>query len=103
MTLVQILLPLFDNAGEAFPAAHFRRVRDELTQAFGGMTAYTRAPAEGRWKEHDAGRVQHDEIVIFEVMVPRVDAAWWRRYRKELEQRFAQDAIVVRAQTMRLL
>ena len=103
MTLVQILLPLFDKAGKAFPATHFRRVRDELTDRFGGMTAYTRAPAEGRWKNEDEARVEHDEIVILEVMVPRLDTAWWRRYREELEQRFAQDEIVVRAQTVRLL
>ena len=102
MTLVQILLPLYDNAGTPFPPSHFGRVRDELTQHFGGLTAYTRSPAEGRWKEGGEG-VQRDDIVIFEVMVKRVAPAWWRQYREDLQRRFAQDVIVVRAQEITIL
>lgn len=53
--LVQILLPLFDNEGEAIPQLHFRRVAEELADRFGGLTAFTRAPAEGRWKDAASG------------------------------------------------
>ena len=65
--LVQLLLPLYDNAGVPIPAARFREVRDELTARFGGLTAYTRAPAEGTWKE-EGTRTSHDDIVVYEVM-----------------------------------
>ena len=102
MVLVQILLPLYDNAGMPFPADRFERVRDELTQRFGGVTAYTRSPAEGLWKP-DGERVQREDMVMLEVMVRHVAPGWWRAYREELQRRFAQDAIVVRAQETHLL
>lgn len=102
MFLVQLLLPLTDNAGAPFPATSYRAVADELTQRFGGVTAYTRAPAEGRWKEGGA-RVAHDEILIVEVMVDTLDRTWWGRYRTDLERRFAQDALVVRAHAIESL
>ena len=102
MFLVQMLLPLFDNAGAAFPPETFRHVQDELTQAWGGVTAYTRSPAQGRWKEQ-GDRVAHDEVLIFEVMVESLDRAWWSRYRSELERRFAQQAMVMRAMAVEVL
>ena len=58
--LVQLFLPLQDNEGQSFPASHLHRVRDELTQQFNGMTAYTRAPAEGRWQSGDDRTVRDD-------------------------------------------
>jgi hypothetical protein len=64
---------------------------------FGGLTAYTRAPAEGLW--NSGSTVKRDEIVIVEVMVDSLDRTWWKEYRRELEQVFCQDEIVVRAQT----
>lgn len=96
MHLVQILLPLFDPAGKRFPKAAYRDVADHLTRCFGGMTGYTRAPAEGQWREDQAG-VAHDDILVFEVMVETLDRAWWNGYRRELEAAFAQDVIVIRA------
>ena len=50
MYLIQILLPLYRNDGQALPRALFRQVRDELIERFGGLTAYTRAPASGYWQ-----------------------------------------------------
>ncbi len=49
MHLVQILLPLYDNAGAPLPRALYDRVREELSRRFGGLTAFTRSPAEGLW------------------------------------------------------
>jgi len=31
--------------GRPLPASNYTAVRDELTERFGGLTAYTRAPA----------------------------------------------------------
>ena len=96
MHLIQLFLPLYDNQGQAFPHALYDAVRAELAEAFGGVTAYTRAPATGLW-EDDAGRVQRDEVVLFEVMVDAIDRGWWRAYRHGLEQRLRQDEVLVRA------
>ena len=99
--LVEILLPLFDNEGRRFGRELFGQVREELVERFGGLTAFTRSPAEGVWDEGE-GRSQ-DEIVIFEVMAEALDRGWWRAYREELERRFRQDEIVVRARTVERL
>ncbi len=101
MHLIQILLPLYDNAGNTFGEELYGKVRRELTERFGGLTAFTRAPAQGLWK--DAGQTKRDDIVVFEVMVEDVDAGWWRTYRKTLETVFRQDEIVIRAQLVTLL
>ena len=63
---------------------------------FGGLTAYTRAPAEGLW--NSGSTVKRDDIVVVEVMVDSLDRTWWKDYRRELEQEFCQDEIVLRAQ-----
>lgn len=100
MYLVQVLLPLYDNTGRRLPPALHQTVRDELAARFGGLTAHTRAPAEGLWVT-DSARVQRDEIVIYEVMTTHLDADWWRDYRVALEGRFAQQSVVVRSQWIR--
>ena len=102
MHLVHILLPLNDNNGQALPRKLFRTVADELTEKFGGLTAHTRAPAEGWWKD-DGPETQKDEIVIYEVMTENLDEAWWGKYRKQLEERFQQEQVIVRVQEVRLL
>ena len=102
MHLIQLLLPLYDNAGAPFPRAHYESVSAELTHTFGGLTAYTRSPAEGLWREGGTG-TQRDDIVVYEVMAESLDERWWREYREELERRFAQERLVVRAQETRML
>ena len=96
MYLVELLLPLSDNDGQAFGREAFERVRGELSKTFGGVTAFQRAPAEGVWKD-ESGEVNRDEVVIFEVMAKDLDRAWWAEYRRELERRFRQERLVVRA------
>jgi hypothetical protein len=102
MYLLQILLPLKDNQGRAHARELFQAVAGELTERFGGLTAHTRAPAEGLWMESSSG-TSRDEIVIYEVMAEELDEGWWRAYRRGLEARFRQEQVVVRAQEVRLL
>ena len=97
--LVQILLPLADNDGQSFPARMYRSVQRELTGRFGGLTAFTRAPAEGHWLENDQVPC-HDDIVVFEVMVEQLDHDWWRYFRATMERDFRQDSIMIRALRM---
>jgi hypothetical protein len=89
------LLPLYDNEGEAFGQEAYDRVRDELTKKFGGLTAFRSSPAEGIWKE--GGRISRDAIIIFEVMTAELERAWWKSYRADLESRFRQEKLIVRA------
>ena len=102
MNLVQLLLPVYDRGGARFPQDSYDRVAAELTDRFGGLTAYVRAPAAGLWEE-SPGRTKRDDIVVYEVMVDALDPAWWATYRKELERRFDQDELVIRAQEIRRL
>ena len=95
MHLVQILLPTTDASGSPFAPELFATVRDELTRKFGGMTFHRSAPAEGLWLS-DTG-VERDAIVTGEVMVDEVDRQWWADMRKDLEERFDQDEIIIRA------
>ena len=99
--LIQILLPLYDNAGAPLPRELYARVREELTGKYGGLTAFTRAPAEGLWQE--GGGTKRDDIVVLEVMADQLDRAWWQGYRRDLERAFRQEAIVVRAQELDVL
>ena len=96
MFLVEFLLPTFDNDGQRFPKAEFERVRRELTEHFGGVTAFMQSPAAGLW-EDERGEVRHDDLVTFEVMTESLDRDWWRRYREQLAERFRQQEIVMRA------
>ena len=90
MYLVEVFLPQNGKASE-----HYPQVRNELTQLFGGLTAFTQAPAEGFWKGN-GGDTERDKIVVVEVMIETVDRDWWRLYRRSLEKRFDQESILVR-------
>ncbi|MBW8708461.1 MAG: hypothetical protein JF627_04225 [Alphaproteobacteria bacterium] len=99
--LVQILLPLRDNNGRKFPDAIFTGIQDVLTERFGGLTAYGRAPAQGIWAR--GRRKMRDDIVVVEVMVPRLDAKWWKGFRRRLEKALGQEQLVIRVQRMTVL
>jgi hypothetical protein len=99
--LVQILLPVYDNGGNHFPTDHYNNIRIKLTELFGGLTAYTRAPAEGLW--NSGGTIKRDDIVVVEVMAQSLDRPFWAGYRRELEELFYQDEIIIRAQSYEAL
>ena len=100
--LVQLLLPLSNNEGRPFEHDLYAATRLELTRRFGVVTTYMRAPARGLW-QNDEGRVDRDDIVIFEVMLEDLERDWWRQYRESLRTRFEQDALVVRFMPMETL
>ena len=83
MDLVEIFIPKTDNDGRAFPA-------------------FTREPVEGLWGIAEGGK-RHDTLIIYEVMVQKVDRSWWEAYKTDLEKRFAQDELVVRVSTIEVI
>jgi hypothetical protein len=101
-TLVQVLLPLHDEVGQAYPARAILRVRQELTELFGNLNAYGRMPVGLPPAPGDWGRTG-DDLIVFEVMADRLEPGWWHAYRSELERRFHQPRIVVRAQAVEVL
>jgi hypothetical protein len=94
MHLVQLLIPLHDNHKQAFPTAYFNKVREDLKNYFGGVTAFVRSPAVGLWKE-TAEDTNRDEVILFEVLTEQLDKAWWADYREQLQERFQQEEILV--------
>ena len=94
--VIQLLLPLYDNNRQSFSPHEFARVRRELTDRFGGVTAYTRSPAEGFWEDDD-GQTRRDDVIIVEVMVEEIERTWWGAYGTEVADRFAQKEMVIRA------
>ena len=94
--LVQILLPIHLPDGTAVPAEVFARVRVELTERFGGVTAYSRSPATGLWKPSET-EIERDLVIMIEVVVDVFDRDWWAQYREQLEQRFGQEEVLARA------
>lgn len=102
MYTIQILLPLFDEKGDAFPKEYYVALRNEFTEKYGGITAYTRSPASGYWKENGEKTVK-DDIIIYEIMAEILDENWWRSCRKRLEGLFRQDEIIIRTWNIALL
>jgi hypothetical protein len=102
MYLVQLLLPAGDPQDDAASEAHVAETRAELVEAFGGLTAYERAPAHGVWRA-PGGSVALDTVVMVEVVTRRFDRDWWRTYAERLRRRFRQEAIHVRAMPVELL
>jgi hypothetical protein len=94
MHMIHLLLPLHDNNRRQFEPQQFQIVRRELTERFGGVTAFLRSPAVGLWKEDDE-TVSRDEVVMFEILSDRFDEHWWQEYRRKLEADFKQDEILI--------
>ena len=101
MKLVQILLPVRDNHGRRFHRALYSDIHRILIRRFGGLTAYTRSPARGLWQS--GGSTKRDDVVVFEVMIKELDRTWWKNYRRDLERKFRQDEIVIRAQDISVI
>jgi hypothetical protein len=101
MYLIQLFLPLFDEKGLAFSDQPFSDVRAQLTEKFGGITTYSRAPAKGFWKNE--GKLHRDDMVVFEVMTENLDRQWWNSYRQNLETCFRQDQLSIRAQVIEII
>jgi len=97
--LVQVLLPTHRRNGAPVASEEFARVRVELTERFGGVTAYSRSPATGLWKRDDE-EIERDQVIMIEVVVEVFEREWWARYREQLETRFGQEVVHARALAM---
>ena len=102
MFLIQLLLPVRTEDGQPFPREQYDRLALALTERFGGVTAFTRAPAAGMWEEPSGDKVR-DDVVVYEVMADALDEQWWADMRRRLEEQFQQQELVIRAHEIRRL
>ena len=102
MVLIQLLLPITAAHPQSGDANALTKTAQELVDAFGGLTAYTRSPAKGVWSSA-AGAQDEDDVVMIEVVTERFDRVWWKAYAASLAARFAQDTIHVRSMPVELL
>nr|WP_295888637.1 hypothetical protein [uncultured Devosia sp.] len=99
MNIIEVFLPLDTGHGAPIPLEVIEGLVAGLADRFGGATAYTREPAEGLWKR--ATTMEHDRIIVVEVMVEDVDETWWHDYRQRLESEFEQESVMIRATVCR--
>jgi hypothetical protein len=102
MKLVELFLPCQKSNGKEVDACEFEQIERTLTEMFGGVTAYHRAPAIGRWRDSKSN-VEVDEITVVEVMIEHLDRAWWHQYRSDLLRRFEQEELLIRVTEVELL
>ena len=88
MFLVELFIPLSAHGGD------IEELVERLALRFGGATAHIRTPADGLWRGES---LEKEAIGIIEIMTPELDRAWWRELRTNLEERFEQDEILIRA------
>lgn len=103
MKLAEIFIPINDNNGNPFPSLHYKTIEKDLVDQFGGVTAFSRAPAKGQWKEDDNQPASKDDIIIFEVMMNDPDKGWWKNYQSYLKEVFQQDEILIRFSDVEIL
>ena len=76
----------------------YARERETLVERFGGITAHMQAPAKGLWR--DGSATHKDDLVIFEVMLRKVDRS---HYRHLLQKRFRQKELLVQVQEVKVI
>ncbi|MCO6403387.1 hypothetical protein GTW10_07760, partial [Aurantimonas endophytica] len=94
MQIVEVFLPLDTGRGRPIEPEIIEEIIDGLAVRFGGATAFTRAPADGLWKQDAA--IQKDRIIVIEIMVDEIEDAWWKDYRAQLEAVFEQEEVLIR-------
>jgi hypothetical protein len=47
--------------------------------------------------------MQSDRIIVVEVVVETVDAAWWKTYKSRIEKEFDQEQVMIRVSACELI
>jgi hypothetical protein len=100
--LIQIFLPLSDNDGKRFAGNWYMSISHELNDRFNGVTIYQRTPVTGLWKKEEENTLK-DELIIYEVIADQMDLDFWKPFRKQLEQQFKQEHILIRSYPIQII
>jgi hypothetical protein len=89
----EMLIPLADNEGRAFPWPKIERVGNTLLDQFEGCGCQPLAPHLGLWKHR--GIVHREGLLLFTVDSPRSDESldWMVAYKQRLKRQFNQAEI----------
>lgn len=94
MLAIEFFIPLAGNDGHTFTASHHLAFETVMVDIFGG---FSRLPGTvtGRWA--DAGRVYHDDLVVYLVALPSITAGdKVARAVEVAKAHYAQEAIFLR-------
>ena len=102
--LVELFLPVASaHAVDPSRSPALRTTRKELLDQFGGVTTFTRSPAQGLWVDDESdssnakkGHTERDTVVAFEILAESIDIGWWREYQAKLRARFKQKEMLIR-------
>lgn len=83
-------VPLTDNEGQPIDPRAIVELHRELLEAFGGFTIHP--TSKGRWQSRE-GRLYQEEVVVYEVAVPRSKVRLLRDVVCRLGQRLGQLAM----------
>lgn len=86
----ELLLPLFDNEGNAFEPETFFDVQRRLLARFGGYRCQPLSPHFGAWMNEET--TYYDKLLMFTVEAPRSDESldWFLEYKARLINEFQQ-------------
>lgn len=90
---LELILPEKTSGGKPFPETYFEELQEELVNKFGGLTVYSRITAQGFWKKGTEA-VQQD-VVVYELMLSKFDAHYWKQMKLKLERKFNQDEVMI--------
>lgn len=94
MHLIQIFVPQFIKK-KRISKKILEALAFELSQSFGGATAYLRSPALGLWKKRT--KLDREQILVFEVMVTRLQRREWAKRRLAWQKMFRQEKLLIRS------
>lgn len=102
MYLMQIFVPYGNSADGALREEPYMNLKQELTDRFGGVTVYSRAPVKGIWKPAP-GQQEADDMIIYEVLLGKPDMSYWSSLKSRLEYIFQQQEILMRYYTVSIV
>lgn len=72
----------------------YKAIRLELTERFGGMTAYSHSSATGLWKNDDE-ELTVDKVIVYEVIADGHEKKFWKSFKEILKAQFKQGDMVI--------
>jgi hypothetical protein len=88
--ITQILLPKFNNLGQAFDRESYGPFHARMIARFGGWTR--KGQAEGAWLS-SSGHLYLDDHWVYEVGHSRRDLRFWQAEKQRLKAEFEQEEI----------
>lgn len=90
-TVVTFLVPILDNAGEAFTQADWAWLEDRCFNIAGGLSLD--GVTSGKWRDDATGIVYSDESRRYKTAISPDQLAEFTRFLAEVKVRFRQEAI----------